>query len=75
MNWKRLEVFLEFLIFGIIIGITEDLIVLKVITNEPITWKVFGLVFLIALPFAAIGEILVDRVDFIALFRKIFRAR
>jgi len=75
MNLKRLEVFLEFLIFGIIIGITEDLIAIKVVTNELITWEVVGIVFLIAFPFAVIGEIFVDRIDFVELFRKIFRVR
>lgn len=74
-KWKRLEVFLEFLIFGIIIGITEDLIAIKVVTNELITWEVVGIVFLIAFPFAVIGEIFVDRIDFVELFRKIFRVR
>lgn len=73
MNLKRLEVFLEFLIFGIIIGVVEDMIAIKVTTGEPITWRIFGIIVLIAIPFAIIGELLVDRVDFVALFQKLFR--
>lgn len=75
MNLKRLEVFFEFLIFGIIVGVIEDLIAVKVITGEPITWRIFGIIVLIAIPFAVIGELLVDRVDFVALFQKLFRKK
>lgn len=75
MNWKRLEVFLEFLIFGIIVGVTEDLIAIEVVTDVPITPKVIGIIVLIAVPFAFIGEVLVDRIDFVEIFRKIFRKK
>ena len=73
MSLKRLEVFFEFLTFGIIVGVIEDLIVVKVTTSEPITWQIFGIIVLIAIPFAVIGELLVDRIDFVALFQKLFR--
>ena len=72
MNWKRLEVFLEFLIFGIIVGVTEDLIAVKIVTNQPITWHVVGIIVLIAIPFALVGEVLVDRIDFVEIFKKHF---
>lgn len=75
MNFKRLEVFLEFLIFGIVIGIMEDLIAIKFATDAKITWGVFGIVVLIAIPFAFLGEILVDRIDFVAILRKLFKSR
>ena len=73
MNPKRLEVFFEFLIFGVLVGITEDLIAITFATDAKITAHVFVIVILIAIPFAFIGEILVDRVDFIALFQKLFK--
>lgn len=60
---KRLEVFLEFLIFGVIMGITEDLIAVTLSTGEPLTWNIVGIVTLVALPFAALGELIVDRID------------
>ena len=73
MDLKRLEVFFEFLTFGIIVGVIEDLIAVKIATGEPITGRIFGIIVLIAIPFAVIGEVLVDRIDFVALFQKIFR--
>lgn len=72
MNWKRLEVFFEFLIFGIIFGVTEDLIAVEIITDEPITWHVIGIIVLITIPFALLGEVLVDRIDFVEFFKKHF---
>ncbi|MEW5805557.1 MAG: hypothetical protein AB1721_02445 [Patescibacteria group bacterium] len=73
MNWKRVEVFLEFLIFGILIGIIEDLIAIKVATGQPITFQVFKAVFLIAIPFAFLGEIVVDKIDFVEIMKRIFK--
>ncbi len=72
-NLKRLEVFLEFLIFGVIIGVIEDIIAVKVTSGISITWEVFGLIVLIALPFAFLGEIVVDRIDFIEIFQRLFK--
>ena len=75
MNWKRFEVLMEFFIFGLVVGIVEDLIAVKVATGEPITWRIFGIVFLVAIPFAFIGEILVDRIDFVEIWRRVFDRR
>jgi len=75
MNWKRLEIIFEFLIFGILLGITEDLIVIKLATNEPITWRVIGIVVLIAIPFAIIGELIFDRIDFAKIFQNLFEGK
>jgi len=71
-KWQRLEVFLEFLIFGIIVGVVEDLIAIEVVTDVPITWHIIGIIVLIAIPFALLGEVLVDRVDFVEIFKKYF---
>ena len=57
--------FLEFLIFGVIMGIVEDLIAVTLITGEPITTEIIGLVTLVAIPFAIIGELIVDYQDLI----------
>ncbi len=72
MNWKRLEVFLEFLIFGVVVGVVEDVIAVKVATGEPITGKIVGIIFLIAIPFALIGEVLVDQIDFVKIWQRLF---
>ena len=69
MNYNRLEVFLEFLIFGIMMGVVEDLIAVTVVTGEPITWRSIFIVTLVAIPFAAFGELIVDRIDFIKHIR------
>ena len=68
-KWKRVEVFFEFLVFGIAVGVVEDLIAISVATDATITWRVFVVVVLVAIPFAFLGEVLVDRVDFIELFK------
>ena len=73
MNAKKLEVMFEFLIFGIIIGITEDLIAIKLATGEPITLRIVGIIVLIAIPFAIVGEMIADNIDFVKIFNKVFR--
>jgi len=72
MNWRRLEVFLEFLIFGVLVGVVEDLIAVTLSTGEPITFKIIWIVVLISIPFAILGEILIDQVDFIKIWQKLF---
>ena len=59
---KRIEVVLEFLVFGIVIGVVEDLLAVTLTTGEPITWKIIGIIIVIAIPFAFIGEIIADNV-------------
>jgi len=71
-KWKKIEVIFEFLLFGIVIGITEDLIAIKFATGEPITLKIISIVILIAIPFAILGEVIFDRIDFAKIFKKIF---
>lgn len=74
-NWRKIELIFELLIFGIIFGITEDLIAIEIITDEPITWHVIGIIVLIAIPFAIVGEVVVDRIDFVKIFQKIFKGK
>jgi len=75
VNWKKREVIFEFLIFGILIGITEDLIAIKFATGEPITFKIIGIVILIAIPFAVLGEVIFDRIDFASMLKRLFGKR
>ena len=72
MNWKKLEVVLEFLIFGIVIGVIEDIIAVAVTTGESITWKTIGIIVIIAIPFAFLGEVVADQIDFVKILKKIF---
>jgi len=60
---KKVEVFLEFLIFGVIMGVVEDLIAVTLSTGAQITWHVIGVITLVAIPFAVIGELIVDRIE------------
>jgi len=75
MKWKKIEVIFEFLIFGIVIGITEDLIAIKFATGEPITLKIIGIVVLVAIPFAIVGEVIFDKIDFSKIFKRIFERK
>jgi len=75
MKWKKIEVIFEFLIFGIVIGITEDLIAIKFATGEPITLKIIGIVVLVAIPFAIVGEVVFDKIDFSKIFKRIFERK
>ncbi|MDD5552087.1 MAG: hypothetical protein PHI88_02955 [Candidatus Pacebacteria bacterium] len=75
MDSRKLEVIFEFLIFGIVIGIAEDLIAIKVTTGEPITLRIVGIIVLIAIPFAIIGELIADNIDFVKIYRKIFNRK
>ncbi|MBW3010901.1 hypothetical protein KY326_01640 [Candidatus Woesearchaeota archaeon] len=63
MNWKRLEIFLEFLVFGVVMGIFEDLIAVSLVTGELITLRTIIIVTLVAIPFAAFGELIVDKTN------------
>lgn len=61
---KRLTRLLEFFIIGLALGIIEDLLAIKFATGEPITFKVFVIAALVALPFAALSELIVDKPGF-----------
>ncbi|MFB6204865.1 MAG: hypothetical protein ABEJ75_04415 [Candidatus Nanohaloarchaea archaeon] len=67
MKHRHIERFLEFLFVGVLLGITEDLIAVKLSTNASITPEVIGIVFAVAIPFAVFSELIVDREDFIVL--------
>lgn len=67
---KRYEVIFEFLVFGVIIGVIEDLLAVYFTTGEMITWTTVGIVILIAVPFAVIGELFADNVDFIKIYKR-----
>ena len=69
-KWKKLEVMFEFLFFGILIGITEDLIAIKLTTGASITPRMIGIIVAIAIPFAVIGEMVADRVNLARTFKK-----
>jgi len=65
MDYKKIEIFLEFLIFGVILGLIEDLIIIKATTDATITLNTLGIVFLVTLPFAVLGELIIDRIEIV----------
>lgn len=60
MKRKYINRLIEFFIIGIAMGITEDILAITIATDAPITANVLLVVFLVALPFAAISELVVD---------------
>ncbi len=74
-NWKKWEIIFELLIFGIVIGIVEDLLAIKLATDQPITLRVIGIIVIVAVPFAILGEVVFDRIDFAKIFQKIFERK
>jgi len=74
-KWKKLEIIFELLIFGILIGVIEDIIAIKFATGDPITWKVVGIVVIVAVPFAILGEVIFDNIDFAKIFQRWFEKK
>lgn len=66
---KHLEIFLEFMIFGMIMGVVEDLIAISILTGEIFTLNTIWIVTLITFPFAILGEIFIDRKDWFAFIK------
>lgn len=61
---KKAELIVEFFVFGFLVGVFEDLLAIFVSTGEPITMKVFLIAAAVALPFAILSELVVDRMEF-----------
>ena len=51
-------------------GVVEDLLAVVLAKGEPVTWKIIGIVVLVTIPFAVLGELIVDRKDLIKRFKK-----
>jgi hypothetical protein len=64
MKKKHINRFLEFLLIGMAMGIVEDLIAVSVVSGNPIDLRTVFVIALIAFPFAAFSELIVDRKDF-----------
>ena len=58
---RKTEIFVEFFIFGVLMGIVEDLIAIFISTGEPISLKIVMIASLVAVPFAGFSELVVDR--------------
>ncbi len=67
IKFKNFRRIIEFFIIGIIFGITEDMIAVMVATDAKFSWEILWVVTLVAIPFAIISELIVDRVEFPAI--------
>ncbi|MFB6295127.1 MAG: hypothetical protein ABEI97_05175 [Candidatus Nanohaloarchaea archaeon] len=70
MQQRHVERFLEFLVIGVALGVTEDLIAVRLATGASIDLRVVGVIVLVAIPFAAVSELVVDRRE-IRPFRRV----
>lgn len=46
-------------------GVTEDVIAVTLVTGQPITLESILIITIVAIPFAIIGELIVDRIDLV----------
>lgn len=71
MKKKRLYRLLEFALVGVVMGMAEDLLAVRLVTDKPINLRVIWVVLLVALPFAFISEFVVDDPRFLkSIFKK-----
>lgn len=61
---------IEFAVVGVVMGTAEDLLAVSLATDDAFSWHILWVVFLVALPFAFISEIVVDHPKF---WSKIFK--
>ena len=64
--------FIEFFVIGVLVGVIEDLIAVRLVTGAPTTFRTIWIVFLVALPFAILSEYVVDHPRF---WKTIFRMK
>jgi len=67
--WLRI---LEFFVIGIVFGVTEDFIAIKVAAGATSTLDTIKVAFWVALPFAIFSELVVDHPNF---WKKLFRLK
>lgn len=64
MDRQRVETFTEFLLIGVVMGTVEDLIAVKLATGATIDPRMIVIIVLVAIPFAAFSEFVVDGEEF-----------
>ena len=60
---------MEFLIIGVFLGLVEDIIAVRAVSNVMIDLKVIWTVLAVAIPFAILSELVVDHPRFWELLR------
>ena len=76
MNKKRvISHLIEFFVVGVLFGVTEDIIAIKLATDAKITWHVLKVAVVVAIPFAVLSELLVDLKFFRRCLKRFFKKR
>lgn len=60
----HIERFVEFLLVGVFLGVTEDMLAVMLATDAEFNLQVLGVVVLVSVPFAAFSELVVDNEDY-----------
>lgn len=55
---------LEFIVAGLILDLTENIISIKLTTGAEINFKVFWIALMVVVPFAIITEVIIDHPSF-----------
>ncbi|MBY0328697.1 hypothetical protein K2Q02_01225 [Patescibacteria group bacterium] len=63
---------LEFIIAGLVIDLTENIITIKLTSDEPITWTTVLIALLVVIPFAILTELVIDHPLF---WKKLFTSK
>ena len=67
--WLRI---LEFLVIGVVFGVVEDLIAIRLASGAETFWDTVAVAFWVAVPFAVFSELVVDHPNF---WKRIFRLK
>lgn len=62
----------EFLIIGVVFGVVEDFLAVRLAGDADSAWEILKTVFWVAVPFAIFSELIVDQPEF---WRKLFRLK
>ncbi|MFB6153890.1 MAG: hypothetical protein ABEJ27_06525 [Halodesulfurarchaeum sp.] len=73
MDRERAGRVLEFLVIGVLMGVTEDVIAITVTTDAALTPATIGIVVVVAIPFAVLSELVVDHPTFVYFERVVDR--
>lgn len=55
---------LEFVVAGLVLDLTENIISIKLATDAELNYQVFLIAFLVVIPFAVLTELVIDHPEF-----------
>ena len=64
---------LEFIVAGLLLDLTENLISIKLTTDAPLTWMTIAVAFAVVVPFAILTEVIIDHPNFWKNVGRIFK--